>query len=45
MNLENYASIYVQEHDWYQDGLLLETWFLVDYDIYNTVHAKSGNEQ
>ena len=32
-NLENHAWIYVHEDDWDQDGVLLETWFLVDYDI------------
>ena len=32
-NLENYAWIYVHEDDWDQDGVLLETWFLADYDI------------
>ena len=32
-NLENNAWIYVQEYDWDQEGVLLETWFLVDYVI------------
>ena len=32
-NLENYAWIYVHEGDWDQDGVLLGTWFLADYDI------------
>ena len=33
VNLEYYVWIYVQEDDWDQDGVLLETWFLADYDI------------
>ena len=36
-NLENYAWIYVHEDDWDQDGVLLETWFLADYNIQNTL--------
>ena len=32
-NLENCAWIYVHEDDLDQDGVLLETWFLSDYDI------------
>ena len=32
-NLENYAWIYGHEDDWDQGGVLLETWFLADYDI------------
>ena len=32
-NLENYGWIYVQEDDWDQDRVLLETWFLADYVI------------
>ena len=32
-NLENYAGIYVHEDDWDLDGVLLESWFLPDYDI------------
>ena len=32
-NLENYAWIYVREDDWDQEGVLLEIWFLADYDI------------
>ena len=31
-NLGNYAWTYVHEDDWNQDGVLLETWFLVIYD-------------
>ena len=27
------AWIYVREDDWEQDGVLLEIWFLADYDI------------
>ena len=27
------AWIYVFEDNWDQDGVLLETWFLADYDI------------
>ena len=32
-NLENYAWIYVHEDYWDQGGVLLEIWFLADYDI------------
>ena len=32
-NLENYAWIYVHEDDWDQDGVLLGTSFLANYDI------------
>ena len=32
-SLENYAWIYVREDDRDQDGVMLEIWFLVDYDI------------
>ena len=32
-NLEDYVWIYIDEDDWDQDGVLLETWFPADYDI------------
>ena len=32
-NLENYAWIYAHEDDWDQHWVLLETWFLADYEI------------
>ena len=32
-NFENYAWIYVPEDDSDQNGILLEIWFLADYDI------------
>ena len=32
-NFKNDAWIYVHEDDWDQDGTLIETWFLADYDI------------
>ena len=33
VNLENYAWIYIREDDWDQDVVLLEIWFLADYNI------------
>ena len=33
MNYKNYTWIYVHEDEWDQDKVLLETWFLADYDI------------
>ena len=32
-NLENYAWICVYKDDWDEEGVLLEIWFLPDYDI------------
>ena len=33
VNLENYVWIYVHKDDWDQAEVLLEIWFLADYNI------------